>query len=90
MEILDWLIAGTSFFGLAVYCAGMTLLLGALAWANHLDHRQENQGTDARGCSAARRAKCHSVSLKTAASQKTSGSDATTHEARSCQIGGTR
>ena len=53
MEILDWLIAGTSVFGLVVYCTGMTLLLGALAWANHLDHRQENQATDARGCSAA-------------------------------------
>jgi hypothetical protein len=35
MEILDWLIAGTSVSGLVVYCAGMTLLLGALAWANH-------------------------------------------------------
>jgi hypothetical protein len=43
MEILDWLIAGTSVFGLVVYCTGMTLLLGALAWANHLDHRPENQ-----------------------------------------------
>ena len=53
MEILDWLIAGTSVFGLVVYCTGMTLLLGALAWANHLDHRRENQAIDARGCSAA-------------------------------------
>jgi hypothetical protein len=48
MEILDWLIAGTSVSGLVVYCAGMTLLLGALAWANHLDDRQENRATDAR------------------------------------------
>jgi hypothetical protein len=55
MEILDWLIAGTSVFGLVVYCAGMTLLLGALAWANHLDDRQENRATDARACSAAAR-----------------------------------
>ena len=53
MEILDWLIAGTSVSGLVVYCAGMTLLLGALAWANHLDDLQENRATDAGGCSAA-------------------------------------
>ena len=40
MEVLNWLIVGTSVSGLAVYCAGMTLLLGALSWANHLDRRR--------------------------------------------------
>ena len=34
MEALNWLIDGTSVSGLAVYCAGMTLLLGTLAWAD--------------------------------------------------------
>jgi hypothetical protein len=52
MEILDWLIAGTSVFGLVVYCVGMTLLLGVLAWANHLDRRKENQAGEAPDCSA--------------------------------------
>jgi hypothetical protein len=41
MEVLNWLIDGTSASGLAVYGAGMTLLLGTLAWANHLDRRRE-------------------------------------------------
>jgi hypothetical protein len=43
MEALNWLIEATSVTGLAVYCAGMTLIMGALAWANHLDRRQEIQ-----------------------------------------------
>jgi hypothetical protein len=43
MEALHWLIEATSISGLAVYCAGMTAILGALAWANHLDRRQEIQ-----------------------------------------------
>jgi hypothetical protein len=41
MELLNSLIEATSVTGLAVYCAGMTLIMGALAWANHLDRRQE-------------------------------------------------
>jgi hypothetical protein len=41
MEILNALIDGTSVFGLLVYCAVMILLLGGLAWANHLDDRSE-------------------------------------------------
>ena len=40
MEALNWLIDGTSVSGLAVYCAGMTLLLGTLAWADRLDRRE--------------------------------------------------
>jgi hypothetical protein len=43
MEALNWLVEATSVSGLAVYCAGMTVILGALAWANHLDRRQEIQ-----------------------------------------------
>jgi hypothetical protein len=43
MEALNWFIDGTSVSGLAVYCAGMILIMGALAWANHLDHRREIQ-----------------------------------------------
>jgi hypothetical protein len=40
-DVLDWHVGGTSVFGLAAYCTGMTLIMGVLAWANHLDHRQE-------------------------------------------------
>jgi hypothetical protein len=43
MELLNWLIEATSVTGLAVYSAGMTLIMAALAWANHLDRRQEIQ-----------------------------------------------
>jgi hypothetical protein len=43
MDALNWLVEATSISGLAVYCAGMTVILGALAWANHLDRRQEIQ-----------------------------------------------
>ena len=43
MEALNWLVEATSISGLAVYCTGMTLIMGALAWANHLDRRQEMQ-----------------------------------------------
>jgi hypothetical protein len=41
MEILNALIDGTNVFGLTVYCAAMTLLLGTLAWTNYLDARSE-------------------------------------------------
>jgi hypothetical protein len=37
MELLSWIVDGTSVFGLAVYGAGMALFTSALAWANHLD-----------------------------------------------------
>jgi hypothetical protein len=43
MEALNWLIEATSLSGLIVYCAGMTVIMGGLAWANHLDRRQESQ-----------------------------------------------
>ena len=43
MELLNWLIEATSVTGLAVYSAGMTLIMAVLAWANHLDRRQEIQ-----------------------------------------------
>jgi len=43
MELLNWLIEATSVTELAVYSAGMTLIMAALAWANHLDRRQEIQ-----------------------------------------------
>jgi hypothetical protein len=41
MEALPALINATNVVGLVIYLAGMSLLLGTLAWANHLDHRQE-------------------------------------------------
>jgi hypothetical protein len=41
MEVLTALIEATSVVGLVVYLAAMTLLLGTLAWANHLDRRRE-------------------------------------------------
>jgi hypothetical protein len=43
MELLNWLIEATNVTGLAVYSAGMTLIMGALALANQLDRRQEIQ-----------------------------------------------
>jgi hypothetical protein len=43
MEPLNWLIEATNVTGLAIYSAGMTLIMGALAWANQLDRRQEIQ-----------------------------------------------
>jgi hypothetical protein len=41
MQVVNALIDGTSVFGLSIYCAAMTFLLGALAWANYLDARSE-------------------------------------------------
>jgi hypothetical protein len=41
MQVLNALADGTSVFGLSVYCVAMALLLGTLAWANHLDARRE-------------------------------------------------
>ena len=41
MGVLNALADGTSVFGLSIYCAAMTFLLGALAWANHIDARSE-------------------------------------------------
>jgi hypothetical protein len=44
MEVFNALIDGASVFGLSVYCAGMTLFMGTLAWANYLDARSEEAG----------------------------------------------
>jgi hypothetical protein len=40
MEALNWFIDATSVFGLGIYCAGMTGIMGALAGAHHLDRRK--------------------------------------------------
>jgi hypothetical protein len=43
MNLLNSLIDGASVVGLAVYCTGMVLVVGALAWANHVDHRRNTR-----------------------------------------------
>jgi hypothetical protein len=43
MDLLRWIGEGSNIFGLMVYCAGMTLILGTLALANYADHRQNKQ-----------------------------------------------
>jgi hypothetical protein len=43
MEVLHWFVEATSVSGLGVYCAGMTVIMGALAWAHHRDRRIEMQ-----------------------------------------------
>jgi hypothetical protein len=41
MDLLRWVAEGSNIFGLIVYCVGMTLILGTLAWANYADHRRD-------------------------------------------------
>jgi hypothetical protein len=41
MELFNSILDSTSIFGLIVYCIGMTVVMGALAWASHLDRRRE-------------------------------------------------
>ena len=41
LEVLAALIDATSVSGLIIYCAGLVLVMGVLAWASHLDHRRE-------------------------------------------------
>jgi hypothetical protein len=41
IEVLAALIDATNVFGLVLYLAIMTPLLGSLAWASHLDHPRE-------------------------------------------------
>jgi hypothetical protein len=43
MDLLRWVAEGSNIFGLIVYCAGMTLILGTLAWANYVDHRRDKE-----------------------------------------------
>jgi hypothetical protein len=47
MDLLRWFAEGSNIFGLMVYCAGMTLILGTLALANHADHRRDKQEQNA-------------------------------------------
>ena len=44
MGVFNALIVGMSVFGRSVYCAGMTVFMGTLAWANYLDARNEEAG----------------------------------------------
>jgi hypothetical protein len=48
MDLLRWVAEGSNIFGLMVYCAGMTLILGTLAWANYADHRRDKQEQSAK------------------------------------------
>jgi hypothetical protein len=48
MDLLRWVAEGSNIFGLMVYCAGMTLILGALALANYADHRRDEQEQSAK------------------------------------------
>jgi hypothetical protein len=41
MEVLQWLVDATSVSGLVIYCVGMALVMGVLAWGSHLDHRRK-------------------------------------------------
>jgi hypothetical protein len=41
MDLFRWVAEGSKIFGLMVYCAGMTLILGTLAWAYYADHRRD-------------------------------------------------
>ena len=43
MDLLRWVAEGSNIFGLMIYCAGMTLILGTLALANYSDHRRDKQ-----------------------------------------------
>jgi hypothetical protein len=47
MDLLPWVGEGSNIFGLMVYCAGLTLILGTLALANYADHRENKQGQGA-------------------------------------------
>jgi hypothetical protein len=41
MDLLHSVAEATNIYGLIVYCVGMTLILGTLAWANYADHRRD-------------------------------------------------
>jgi hypothetical protein len=41
MQALHSLVDATSVSGLVIYCTGMAVVMGVLAWASHLDHRRE-------------------------------------------------
>jgi hypothetical protein len=43
MDLLRWVTEGSNIFGLMIYSAGMTLIVGALLLANYVDHRRDNQ-----------------------------------------------
>jgi hypothetical protein len=48
MDLLRWVAEGSNIFGLMIYCAGMTLILGTLALANYADHRRDEQEQSAK------------------------------------------
>jgi hypothetical protein len=43
MDLLRWVAEGSNIFGLMIYSAGMTLIVGVLILANYADHRLDNQ-----------------------------------------------
>ena len=47
-DLLHWVAEGSNIFGLMIYSAGMTLILGTLALANYADHRRDEQEQSAK------------------------------------------
>ena len=43
MDLWRWIAEGSNTFGLMVYCAGMIVIVGALAWANYADNLRDKR-----------------------------------------------
>ena len=43
MDLLRWVAEGSNIFGLMIYSAGMTLIVGALVLANYADRRRTSK-----------------------------------------------
>jgi hypothetical protein len=46
-DLLHWIAEGSNIFGLAIYSAGMFLIVGTLVLANYADHRRDMQDQSA-------------------------------------------
>jgi hypothetical protein len=48
MDLLHRVADGSNIFGLMIYSAGMVLIIGALTWASHADHRRDKHRQSAK------------------------------------------
>jgi hypothetical protein len=48
MDFLHRVADGSNIVGLMVYSAGMILIIGALTWARHADHRRDKHRQSAK------------------------------------------
>ena len=76
MQALHWLVDATSVSGLVIYCTGMAVVMGVLAWASHSIIDGKSDGGPSQAVVAADApSTAHAVGLREHPSRKEMGHD---------------